>query len=266
MIFAAGLGTRLKPLTNTTPKALVPVGGKPLLQHAIEKLKTAGFNEIIINVHHFAEQIINFVEENHYFGIYIEFSDEQEKLLDTGGGIKKASPFFNDNKPFLVHNVDILSNIDLRKLYEAHTQKNFPDPKNPYPPLGPSNQKTHPEQPSSLVTLVCSERKTSRYLLFDSNNHLQGWINEKTGEVKSPFPDFDPGHYRKLAFAGIQILQPSIFQYMTGFPDRFSIIDFYLSICDKVNVTCYIPENLQLIDVGKTDSLQEATRFLNQFP
>lgn len=253
MIFAAGLGTRLKPLTDTMPKALVPVGGKPLLQHAIEKLKAAGFDEIIINIHHFAPQIIGFVEVNHHFDIHIEFSDEQEKLLDTGGGIKKASPFFNDNKPFLVHNVDILSNIDLRKLYEAHTQNNFPDP------IRQSGQQSYP-----LATLVCSERKTSRYLLFDDNNHLKGWINEKTGEIKSPFPYFDPRHYRKLAFAGIQILQPAIFQYMTDLPDRFSIIDFYLSICDKVNVTCYVPENLQLIDVGKTDSLKKASQLLDQ--
>lgn len=231
MIFAAGLGTRLKPLTDTMPKALVTVGGKPLLQHTIEKLKAAGFNEIIINVHHFAEQIIDFVEANRHFGIHIEISDEREKLLDTGGGIKKASPFFNDNKPFLVYNVDILSNIDLRKLYAAHMQSNFPVPK---------RQSGH----SPLATLVCSERQTSRYLLFDKNDHLKGWINEKTAELKSPFPDFDPRHYKKLAFAGIQILHPAIFQYMAGFPDRFSIIEFYLSICNKEGLICYIPDKI----------------------
>ncbi|SEA10397.1 Nucleotidyl transferase [Porphyromonadaceae bacterium KH3R12] len=272
MIFAAGLGTRLKPLTDTMPKALVPVGRKPLLQHAIEKLKAAGFDDIIINVHHFAGQIIDFVEANHHFGIHIEFSDEREKLLDTGGGIKKASPFFDDNKPFLVHNVDILSNIDLRKLYEAHARSSVPNPKNPPNPPGQAGKKTRPGQPypnthtgqpNPLATLACNERKTTRYLLFDSNNRLKGWINEKTGEMKSPFPYFDPRHYRKLAFAGIQILQPSIFQYMAGLPDRFSIIEFYLSICDKEEVTCYIPDNLKLIDVGKPDSLKEAAQFLD---
>lgn len=246
------------------PKALVPVGEKPLLEHAIEKLKAAGFDEIIINVHHFAEQIIDFVGANHHSGIHIEFSDERKKLLDTGGGIKKASPFFNDNKPFIVHNVDILSNIDLRKLYEAHTQRNFPDPKRQSGQHQLHGTETQPIQSNPIATLVCSERKTSRYLFFDSNNCLKGWINEKTGEVKSPFPDFDPRHYRKLAFAGIQILHPDIFQYMTGFPDRFSIIEFYLSICDKEGIICYIPDNLQLMDVGKTDSLQEAAQFLNQ--
>ena len=240
MLFAAGLGTRLKPLTDTLPKALVPVAGKPLLQHIIEKLKLSGFDEIIINIHHFGQQIIDFVESKNHFDIRIEFSDEREKLLDTGGGIKKASWFFDDNQPFLVHNVDILSNVDLPELYSAHLKSN------------------------PFATLVCSEREASRYLLFDSNDRLKGWINEKTGEVKSPFPHFDPRHYRKLAFAGIQILQPAIFQYMDGLPDRFSTIEFYLSICDREDLTCYIPDKLKLLDVGKTDSLKEAVQFLNE--
>ena len=265
MIFAAGLGTRLKPLTDNIPKALVPVGGKPLLQHSIERLKAAGFDEIIINVHHFAGQIIDFVEANHHFGIHIEFSDEREKLLDTGGGIKKAAPFFNDNQPFLVHNVDILSNIDLRELYEVSTQRIQSDST---PSQSRQHQSHETEIPlihsNPIANLVCSERKTSRYLLFDDSNHLKGWINEKTGDVKSPYLHFDPRHYRKLAFAGIQILSPSIFPYMTTLPDRFSIIDFYLSLCNKENITCYIPNNLKIIDVGKTDSLEEAALFLKQ--
>ncbi|WP_294082261.1 nucleotidyltransferase family protein [Proteiniphilum sp. UBA5384] len=264
MIFAAGLGTRLKPLTNTMPKALVPVGGKPLLQHTIEKLKASGFDEIIINVHHFAGQIIDFVEANHCFGIHIEFSDEREKLLDTGGGIKKTAPFFNDNKPFLVHNVDILSNIDLRKLYDTCTQSNFLGPQLQSGQYRLDETDIHSIQNNPIAALVCSERKTSRYLLFDNDNRLKGWINEKTGEIKSPFPYFDPRHYRKLAFAGIQILHPDIFQYMPNLPDRFSIIDFYLSICNKENIDYYIPGNLKIIDVGKIDSLQEAIQFLDQ--
>lgn len=258
MIFAAGLGTRLKPLTDTMPKALVPVAGKPLLQHTIEKLKAAGFDEIIINVHHFAEQIIDFIETNNHFGICIEFSDEQAQLLDTGGGIRKASYFFSDNNPFLVHNVDILSNIDLRKVYDTaspnHTSLDMMH--------HPSRQGQYL---SPLATLVCCERKTSRYLLFDDNNHLKGWINEATGEVKSPLLNFDPQQYRKLAFAGIQILHPSIFEHMTNFPERFSIIDFYLSICGKAIINSYTPDNMQMIDVGKIDSLQEATGFLEQY-
>lgn len=263
MIFAAGLGTRLKPLTNTIPKALVPVGDKPLLQHAIEKLKAAGFNEIIINVHHFAEQIIDFVEANHYFDIHIEFSDEREKLLETGGGIKKASSFLNNNNPFLVHNVDILSNINLQELYYIHTNKR----------LTTEGGLVHPQIPSAagiytpnnpIATLVCSERKTHRYLLFDNNNCLKGWINEKTGEVRSPIPDFNPVHYKKLAFAGIQLLMPSIFKHMNSFPDTFSIIDFYLSICDKEQIQGYSPLDLQIMDVGKIDFLPDASLFLKK--
>ena len=257
MIFAAGLGTRLKPLTDTMPKALVPVGRKPLLQHTIEKLKVAGFDKIIINIHHFADQIIKFVETNHHFDVHIKFSDEREKLLDTGGGIKKAAEFFNDDKPFLVHNVDILSNIDLGKLYETAIQnRTLLDSA----PGHPGQDQPH----STLATLVCSERKTSRYLLFDSDSHLRGWMNESTGEVKSPLSNFNPQHYRKLAFAGIQILDPSIFQYMTDCPDRFPIIDFFLSICDKVTINYYTTDNIQLIDVGKTDSLREATQLLDK--
>lgn len=238
MIFAAGLGTRLKPITDSIPKAMVPVGDKPLLQHVIEKLKRSGFDEIIINVHHFPEQIIDFVRSNNNFGIRIEFSDESEQLLDTGGGIKKASHFFDDGKPFLVHNVDILSNIDLTELYQFHK----------------NNQ--------SEATLVCSERATSRYLLFDQHQHLKGWINEKTDEVKSPLPDFHPEKYTKLAFSGIHILNPSIFSHMERFPEKFSIIDFYLTICNAENIKAYVPHNLSLLDVGKIDSLDIAVNFL----
>lgn len=238
LIFAAGLGTRLKPLTDTTPKAMVPVSGKPLVQHVIEKLKAAGFNQIIINVYHFAEQIIDFVRSNNNFGIRIEFSDEREKLLDTGGGIKKAAWFFDDGQPFLVHNVDIFSNIDLRNLYETHLNG------------------------GSDVTLVASERKTSRYLLFDEKQHLKGWINKKTGETKSPLPYFNPKKYQKLAFSGIHVINPSVFSYMTDFPDKFSVIDFYLSVCNKIKIQAHTPKNLKLLDVGKLDSLEEAKKFI----
>jgi NDP-sugar pyrophosphorylase family protein len=238
MIFAAGMGTRLKPLTDTIPKALVPVGGKPLLQHIIEKLKRFGFNEIIINIHHFGQQIIDFVQENNSFDIRIEFSDEREQLLDTGGGIKKAAWFFDDNKPFLVHNVDILSNIDLQELYHFHLKNN------------------------TIATLLCSIRQTSRYLLFDTDNHLRGWINTKTGEVKSPIHSIDPFDYQHAAFSGIQILSPAIFSYMASFEEKFSTIDFYLSICDKANLTAFIPNNQQVFDVGKIDTLSEADNFI----
>lgn len=239
MIFAAGMGTRLKPLTDTIPKALVPLSGKPLLQHTIEKLKASGFNEIIINVHHFADMIIDFVLANDRFGIRIEFSDEREKLLDTGGAIKKASWFFDDNQPFLIHNVDILSNIDLRELVEHH------------------------QGSSSTATLVCSVRGTSRYLLFDESNRLQGWINEKTGEVKSPIPNFNPSEYQKLAFSGIHIMQPAIFHLMQDYPDTFSIIDFYVKFSSKINLSSHVPTRFRVVDVGKPVTLAAAERFLS---
>lgn len=238
MIFAAGLGTRLKPLTDTIPKALVPVGGKPLLQHTIEKLRRAGFDEIIINIHHFGQQIIEFVQENHSFDIRITFSDEREQLLDTGGGIKKASWFFDDNKPFLVHNVDILSNVDLQDLYRFHLKSN------------------------AEATLLCSARQTSRYLLFNQTNHLKGWINTKTSEVKTPLSAINPADYQQVAFSGIHILSPSILSYMETCKEKFSIIDFYLSICDKVDLTAFIPHNPQVFDVGKIDLLAEADNFI----
>ncbi|MDR0334064.1 MAG: nucleotidyltransferase family protein [Dysgonamonadaceae bacterium] len=234
MIFAAGLGTRLKPLTDTMPKAMVPIGGKPLIQHIIEKLKTAQFNEIIINVHHFADQIIDFVRTNNSFDVRIEFSDECNQLLDTGGGIKKASWFFDDNQPFLIHNVDILSNVNLVELYASHQKSDV------------------------MATLLANDRKTSRYLLFNDENRLCGWINKQTDETKSPFSSFNPVKYHELAFSGIHVLSPAVFSLMNDFSDRFSIIDFYLSVCDKVDIRAYAPDNISLLDVGKIDSLKEA--------
>lgn len=153
MIFAAGLGTRLKPITDTIPKALVPIGGKTLLEHTITKLAEEGFDEQIINVHHHAEKIIEFLKEKNNFGIRIEISDECEMLLDTGGGIRKAAHFFEDGAPFLVHNVDILSNAKLKDLYDAHLQD------------------------GNDVTLLVKERETSRYLYFGEDNLLKGWMN-----------------------------------------------------------------------------------------
>lgn len=239
MIFAAGLGTRLKPLTDSMPKALVPVCRKPLLQHVIEKLITAGYNELIINIHHFGEQIIDFIQLNKNFGVRIEFSDEREKLLDTGGGIKKAAWFFNDNQPFLIHNVDILSHINLQEVMLHHQNRDAP------------------------ATLVCSERETQRYLLFNEQNMLNGWINKKTGETKSPHPNFKPEHYTPLAFSGIQIIHPRLLQEMDSFPDRFSIIDFYLSVCAKHKITAYQSQTNSMLDVGKPESIIHAAKFLN---
>jgi len=239
MIFAAGLGTRLKPLTDSIPKALVPIAGKPLLEHVIQKLKTAGFDHILINVHHFPDQIIDFVTKNNSFGINIEISDERMQLLDTGGGIKKAKAFFDTNEPFLVHNVDILSNIDLTELMQQH-------------------KRTNP-----MATLVVSERNTFRYLLFSDDQRLQGWINENTCETR-PAELKQPERYHKLAFSGIQILSPKALELMQHYPDKFPIMDFYLQNAPTQNILAFVPKDYHMIDVGKLDVLDEAERFVEE--
>ena len=236
LIFAAGLGTRLKPLTDTMPKAMVPVNGKPLLQILIEKLKTIGVTKVVINVHHFAQQIIDFVNANDSFGIDIRFSDETDMLLETGGGLKKASQLFDDKSPVLVHNVDILSNADLSALYEE----------------------------AEHTTLLVSERQTQRYLLFDDNNRLVGWTNIATGEVKSPYKNLDPEKYHKYAFSGIQVFNQELLPYTDSWEGKFSIIDFYLSICDKAEIRCKVGRDLRLLDVGKLDTIAKAEEFLKK--
>jgi len=237
MIFAAGLGTRLKPLTDNLPKALVPIAGKPLLEHVILKLKAAGFNEIIVNVHHFPELIIQFLKQNNNFGMRIEVSDERDELLDTGGGIRNAAWFFDDGKPFLVHNVDILSDVNLTELYNQHIVA------------------------EALVTLVVSKRDTYRYLLFDDSKSLCGWINEKTGETK-PRGITDISSFNKLAFAGIQILSPKVFELMQDLKPKFPIMDFYLSNAETQIINGFVPKDFKMMDVGKLDVLDEAERFV----
>ena len=229
MIFAAGLGTRLKPLTDTMPKALVPVGGRPLLLHVIMKLKDSGFERIVVNVHHFAQQIIDYLAANQNFGLDIRISDESEKLLETGGGIKKALPLFDPHSPILIHNVDILSNVDLSQL------------------------------DVDVPTLVVSERKTKRYLQFDESMRLIGWKNIETGEVKGR-------EGRSLAFSGIHVFHPSLFPLLNDWPERFPVMDFYLKVCDHHLVRGIEVKNLQLLDVGKLDTLEQAKSFIMHNP
>lgn len=240
MIFAAGLGTRLKPLTDTVPKALLPIAGKPMLEHIILKLKAAGFDRLVINIHHLGQQLIDFLEQNNNFGIRIDISDERDYLLDTGGGIKKAQRFLDGDEPFLVHNVDIISDIDLRTLYEEHCRLN------------------------PISTLLVSHRETSRYLLFNKENRLCGWRNKTTGEIKSYYPDFSPEMYTEYAFSGIHVLSPKIFDWLDEWTGKFSIINFYLSIAAKTDIHAYPIENLKLIDVGKPETLIKADEFLQK--
>ena len=234
LVFAAGLGTRLKPLTDSVPKALIPVNGIPLLKHVAMKLKAAGVSDLIINVHHKGDQIIDFVRSENEFGMQVKFSDETGQLLDTGGGLKFASWFFDDSFPFFVHNVDILSNVDLTDFYRFH------------------------QQSGALASLFVSKRKSDRCLLFDDNNYLRAWKNEISGEIKPPCVELSLLH--KFAFNGIHVISPHLFQYMNQWEGKFSVIDFYLSIASQYAVAAYCPEGVETVDVGKLDSLKAANQ------
>lgn len=238
MIFAAGLGTRLKPLTDTMPKALVPLAGKPLLQWQVEKLRDAGITDIIVNVHHFPDMIIDTIRRNNGWGCNISISDERDMLLDTGGGLKKAVI----EGPILACNVDILSNIDLRTLVSEYER-------------------------TGVSQLVVSERKTQRYLCFDKRDSLCGWTNIATGELKGK-------DGRHLAFSGLQILNGEALRLLRQIQeDKFSLIDFYLHLCEQnyqslithhqspIILKAYVPLDYRMMDVGKIDQIEEAERF-----
>lgn len=237
MIFAAGLGTRLSPLTDTLPKALVPVGGEPLLGHVLRKFRKAGLRDVVINVHPFPEQMEAWLAENRLPGMRIRLSYEREAPLETGGGIRHAAPLLAGCGKVLIHNVDILSNLDLRRFCAD-------------------------ADPDALATLVVSARETSRYLLFDDGMRLVGWTDLRTGEVRSPFPALDPAACRRYAFSGIHLLDERILALMEPWPERFSIIDFYLSAAADHVIRGYVPEDLRLLDVGKPAALADAENFL----
>lgn len=238
MIFAAGLGTRLRPLTDHVPKALVAVAGRPLLEHLLIKLHAAGFGHVVINVHHFADQIVRFVETHNGFGLRVTISDERDLLLDTGGGLRRAAPFFDASAPVLVHNVDIVSDLDLGGLYDTFAQ-------NPVP--------------AADALLAVNDRATSRYLLFDNAGRLRGWQNIATGEVKSPVDKFRAEAHHAKAFMGIHVIHPTLFPLMATWPATFSIIDFYLSICARRTVVAHeAPEGTGWVDAGKAEALARA--------
>ena len=251
MIFAAGLGTRLRPLTDHMPKALVPLAGKTLLQWQIDRLRQAGISDIVVNVHHLPDMIIDAVEQNQGWGCRVQISDERDALLETGGGLRKARTLLEGDEPILVCNVDILSNIDLKALMAAY-------------------------DPATMGLLVVSPRETQRYLLFDQDNRLRGWTNKATGEIRpsslvsecSEAPsNLSPlaASLSPLAFSGMQILSPRIFDRMDRVVaekgERFSLIDLYLSICGEEILKAYVPADYRMMDVGKIDQIDEAERF-----
>ena len=286
MIFAAGLGTRLKPLTDIVPKALVPVCGKPLLQRVLERVDGSG-NTIVINVHHHADQIVNYINTTKaHWQADIRISDESDMLLETGGGLKKAAKLFPgytasdktqllpshtasneaqllpgytasnkaqllpihtasykttdasnaEAQPILIHNVDIISNVNLDDLYAKAADTD--------------------------ATLLVSERKTQRYLLFDNDMRLVGWTNIATGEVRSPYPNLCVADCKMYAFSGIHVISRSLISAMETWPEKFPIIDFYLNVCASHDIRGIVQTNLQLLDVGKLDTLDSASSFL----
>ena len=253
MIFAAGLGTRLKPLTDTMPKALLPLAGKTLLQWQIERLRAAGITDIVVNIHHLGQQIIDYLEAHEGFGCKVQISDEREALLETGGGLLKAAELLGGEEPVLVCNVDILSNVDLGQLMTDSRKSKV------------ERQKPNQEL---LATVVVSDRETQRYLLFSGEGELRGWMNKKTGEYRpaaAAREDLVP-----LAFSGMQIVEPAFFEQLrlTGAEKgaKFSLIDAYLSIVERQAgvIRAYVPRQYRMMDVGKIDQLEEAKRFAEE--
>ena len=243
MIFAAGLGTRLRPLTDNLPKALVPVAGQPLLYHLLHKLQQSGYAEAVVNVHHFAGMIRDYVSSRD-FGLQVRISDESGALLETGGGLRKAHPLLEPlDGPFLAHNVDIVSNLSL-EWFRAQCR------------------------PDALASLLVSERLTQRYLLFRPEDlRLVGWTHTGTGEVRTPYPDLDPDACLRYAFGGIQQLSPEIFDALdtAGMPERFSIVDFYVQQCHRYPIYGVLAQGITLIDAGKPETIKspEILRALN---
>lgn len=229
-VLAAGLGTRLRPLTDRMPKALVPVGGVPLLEQLLIRLRDAGYDDIVVNVHHFADMIEDFLKEKDNFGLKIRLSDERDLLRETGGALRHAAPLLADaaDGHFLVHNVDILSDLDLNWFDSLFG-----------------------EGGEHLADLLVSDRQTSRYLLFDDSMRLVGWTNVSTGEVRSPYGDLDAGACRRLAFSGIHNISTAILPLLASWPGKFSIIDFYLSVCDRYVIRGVDAGGVLIRDVGK---------------
>lgn len=248
MIFAAGLGTRLKPITDTLPKALVPVCGEPLIWHVCRKLKAAGIDEAVVNVHHFADKVQAWAAEQGL--MKLEISDERSRLLETGGAVLHARRYLDGCGSFLIHNVDILSDLDIEWFA---SQVN----------------------PDAVATLLVSDRKSSRQLLFDPDSmRLVGWRNCTTGEVRSPYHDLDPDTCLAFAFSGIHIMSDAVFDVMddyvrshgldiSGNPARFPVMDFYLWACAVYNVYGVCAKDLRLIDVGKLDTIELAEQYIS---
>ena len=237
MVFAAGLGTRLRPLTDTKPKALVPVNGKPMLEITLKKLSYYGFNEVVVNVHHYADQVKEHVTLPAFSEMNIHISDESEELLDTGGGLKKASNYLRGDAPFLIHNVDILTEIPLDKVYESHLKEN------------------------PLVTVVVQDRDYDRKLIIDEKDFVCGWENLVTSEkIMNRKP---VGKLRSMAFSSIHVVDPKIFP-MIKQEGIFSIIPVYLDLIADYQIKAWNADGYRWIDIGTPEKLKEAERMFTK--
>jgi NDP-sugar pyrophosphorylase family protein len=231
MIFSAGLGTRFKPWTDNHPKALAVVNGKSLLQRNIEYLQQFGVTDVVVNIHHFPDQVREAIEKNKGWGSNVMISDETDELLETGGGLLKARKFLEDDT-FLTINVDILAELN-PKFFLAHHQ-----------------------QQQSIITVAVTNRETSRYLLFNKYNRLCGWKNTKTGEEKIVLQAKD---IFPKAYSGIALFEPTVFD-LIPFTGRFSLIDVYLALAPENKIASYEHDGERLLDVGKPESLEQAER------
>jgi len=235
MIFSAGLGTRFKPWTDKHPKALALVNGKPLLQHNIEYLQRYGITDVVINVHHFADQIIEAVKQNSGWGSNILISDETNEVLETGGGLLKAKDLLQNGKPFVTLNADFLTDLNVANLIEFHKNK------------------------KSLISFGITNRKTSRYFLFDEDNRLCGWRNTTTGEEKISIVK---DNLRQMAYSCVVVFQPEIFELI---PQRgkFSLVETYLSLAADYPIYGYDHSGDKLVDVGKPESVAVAEKLFS---
>jgi N-acetyl-alpha-D-muramate 1-phosphate uridylyltransferase len=232
ILFCAGLGTRLKPFTNEHPKALAQVNGKTLLQHNIQYLQSFGINKVVVNVHHFANQIIDIVKENNGWGSEVLISDETSKVLETGGGLVKAIPLFGNAENIVVMNVDILTNLNIEQMFQQHIDTN------------------------ALATLAVTNRTTSRYFIFNKQNKLCGWMNTKTTELKG-IENFNENQHTKLAFSGIHIINKKIFSLIKQ-QGKFSMVDVYLDLMKTNDIMAFNHFQDKFIDVGKPESIAVA--------
>lgn len=237
MIFAAGIGSRLRPLTDEIPKALVKVDGVPMIERVLMKFKAFGITEVIINVHHHAEKIIEFLKQKDSFGLQVSISDESDYLLDTGGGLWKAAWFFSDNQPFLVHNVDVLSGVSFESMLLYH------------------------QSSPGIATLAVSDRATSRYFLFDNEMILGGWENVK--EQRRIVVGDEKVTLRPLAFSGIQIVDPAVFRLIHR-EGKFSIVDVYLELASNHIIKGMMHSSDDWIDMGKLPDIERATIMIQQ--